>query len=60
MRRETRYDILPVTDGWILRCAANGRVILRSDKGELHAAFVRRCSMYTDHLRSVKEAGNDC
>ena len=44
--RLIQYDLLPVEDGWILRCAANGRIVLRTADGETTSSFESRVRYY--------------
>lgn len=44
--RLIQYDMLPVNDGWALRCAANGRIVMRSVAEESARAFEGRCRLY--------------
>ena len=44
--RLIQYDLLPVEDGWILRCAANGRIVLKTVAEESRSSFEGRVRYY--------------
>lgn len=44
--RVIQYAMLPVVEGWILRCVANGRIVERSREGESTIDFERRVRVY--------------
>ena len=41
----SEYDVLPGKD-WILRCASNGRIVLRCLGSDWKSEFVARCREY--------------